>query len=103
MGSYSLPNDEVTLYIDLPEPGVLRIELHRGGSVVAQEDIAYQGPVDNLLLTAVDNLVRRHRVDRFALKSVELGQGIDKNSSLYRIVTSFAAAVAVASEGPERR
>lgn len=103
MANRSASDNSVTLHIDQPEPGVVQIILRVGADVVAQEDVAYHGPVDNLLLTAVDNLFKRHRVDRFALKSVELGQGIDKNSSLYRIVTSFAAAVAVASEGPERR
>lgn len=49
--------------------------------------------VDNLLLTAVDNLFSSYKIPKSALRTVQVGAGIDKNSSLYRIVTSFAAAV----------
>ena len=90
-------DDTVTLTIDTPEAGMLRFVLRgSGGDEIDRVECAYSGPVDNLLLTTVDNLLKRSNVDRFALKAVELGSGIDKSSSLYRIVQSFAAAVAAA-------
>lgn len=83
-----------TLRIDTPSVGVLTLRLVDGhGTLIDEVECAYSGHVDNLLLTAVDNLITRSSIDRFALRAVELGTGIDKNSSLYRIVQSFAAAI----------
>lgn len=88
--------DNHTLIIDQSEPGILSLSL--GTNTMR---VPYEGPVDNLLLTAVDNLLRRSTLHKSALRSVTVGAGIDKNSSLYRIVQSFAAAVAVS--GPTSR
>jgi len=89
--------DSYILTIDTPRQGVISLLLTGSdGSPAASQELAYDGPVDNILLTAVDNLLKRHTIDRSTLVSVAAGSGIDKNSSLYRIVTSFASAVAAA-------
>jgi hypothetical protein len=83
-----------TITINTPAPEILTFELRSSDGVVKDTvECAYTRPVDNLLLTTVDNLLNRSRLDRFALIAVELGTGIDKSSSLYRIVQSFAAAI----------
>ena len=86
-----------TLTVDTPEQGILRLELFdEGGLSVAKEDLSYEGVhVDNLLLTGVDNLLKTNTIEQSALKTVSAGSGIDKNSSLYRIVQSFGSAVSV--------
>lgn len=88
--------DTYELLIDQPAPDTLVLTL-TGPAGPLSDTIPYHGHVDNILLTAVDNLLKRHSIDRFALKAVTAGPGIDKNSSLYRIVTSFGSAVSVAS------
>jgi|GEM_PF-5698948 len=86
-----------TLFIDMPAQELLTFTIQYGdGMVIDQVECAFQRPVDNILLTTVDNLIKRSRLDKFALQAVELGAGIDKSSSLYRIVQSFAAAIATA-------
>ena len=86
-----------TLTIDTPSPELLTFTLQYGdGTQIDQVECAFVRPVDNILLTTVDNLIKRSRLDRFALQAVKLGSGIDKSSSLYRIVQSFAAAIATA-------
>jgi len=88
---------QYTLSIDTPAPGLLLFVLSEvGGPEINRIECAFSGPVDNLVLTTVDNLLKRSNVDRFALIAVELGTGIDKSSSLYRIVQSFVAAIAAA-------
>lgn len=90
----------VELTVDQPEAGMLRLTLEGGGKTLDRLEIAYLHPVDNLLLTAIDNLLNKNRVHKFALKAVQLGQGVDKNSSLYRMVQSFASAIAAAEKQP---
>jgi hypothetical protein len=77
-----------TLMIDMPEPDVL--ELTCCGR---RARIPIHGHVDNLLLTAIDKLLQENSIDKSVLKAVQLGQGIDKNSSFGRIVLSLAAAI----------
>lgn len=90
-------DNHYNLSIDTPSQGLLTIVLsEREGRVIERVECTFSGPVDNLLLTTVDNLLKRSNVDRFALDAVQLGSGIDRSSSLYRIVQSFAAAIAAA-------
>ena len=93
-------DNEYLIIVDTPEPGVLTVELSANGAPIDLIRTPYQGPVDNLLLTTIDNLLMKHRIHKFALKAVQLGQGIDKNSSLYRMVQSFATAIAAAHQRP---
>ena len=93
-----MDNTDIELVIDMPVPEVLRLTLSQDGAVLVSEDVPYHGHVDNLLLTAVDNLLRRSNLHRSALVAVKVGQGIDINSSLYRIIQSFASAIAAASK-----
>ena len=87
-------SEGVSLAIDVPEEGVLRLVLHdRDGNELNRQDLPYHGHVDNLLLTGVDNLLKRSNLHKSALSNVVAGQGIDKNSSLYRIVQSLSAAI----------
>ena len=86
----------IILVIDTPEADLLRLTLQdRAGVVLDTLEAPIHGHVDNHLLTAVDILLKRNTMDRFALTAVLVGAGIDKNSSLCRIVTSFASAIAV--------
>jgi hypothetical protein len=89
-----MTNVEYSLTVSVPRPGVLRFVLD-GGPEPFSDEVSYDGPVDNALLTAVDNLFKRNTIDRSALTKAVAGEGIDKNSSLARIVESFASAVKV--------
>jgi hypothetical protein len=88
-----------TLIIDIPEAGVLRLELRDAntGVIVKRQDFPLEGHVDNFLLTAVDNLIEGSSIDRSALITAEPGPGIDKDSALGRIVSSFASALGAAN------
>lgn len=82
------------LIVDIPESHILRLILQDGtGQTLDTLDTPLEGHVDNILLTAVDKLLKRNSMDRFAFAAVTAGAGIDKTSSLYRIVKSFASAV----------
>jgi len=94
-------DNDVSITVDTPVPGTLSLALDTlTGERLDYLELPYQGPVDNLLLTAIDNLLNKHRLHKFALKAVRQGQGIDKNSSLYRMVQSFATAITAADKRP---
>src|SRR5688572_1653833 len=89
------------LTVDVPQQGTLRLEItDSAGAVIGASDLPYQGHVDNLLLTGVDNLLKTLTIEQSALRTVSAGSGIDKNSSLYRIVQSFGSAVSVSHALP---
>ena len=93
-----------TLTVDTPEPGRLALGIiDPAGREIATEIVSYQGHVDNVLLTDVDNFLKRNTIEKSVLATVRLGEGIDKNSSLYRIVTSFAKAIVAASASTQAR
>jgi hypothetical protein len=86
------------LIVDIPQQGVLRLELQDSqGTPIDTLETSYEGHVDNVLLTSVDNLIQRNTIAKSALRAVHVGAGIDKNSSLYRIVIAFASAISAAS------
>lgn len=94
-------DNSVAITIDVPSAGTLRFVLATlSGEPLDEQEVTYQGPVDNLLLTTVDKLLERNRLHKFALKAVRPGQGIDKNSSLYRMIQSFATAITAAEKRP---
>ena len=92
--------DTISLLVDLVPPHTLHLALRRGDAVLETLDQPIIHNADEILLTGVDKLLQRNTIDKSALTSIELGQGIDKNSSLCRIVTSFGSALAAAS--PDR-
>ena len=94
-------DNDVIITIDSPAADMLVFTLETAdGRQLDRETVPYHGPVDNILLTTVDNLIKRNRLHKFALKAVRLGQGVDKNSSLYRMVQSFATAITAAEKRP---
>jgi wyosine [tRNA(Phe)-imidazoG37] synthetase (radical SAM superfamily) len=96
-----MDNTRVSITIDTPAPDVLSFTLEAAdGTLLDRIEVPYRGPVDNLLLTGIDNLLNKHRLHKFALNAVRHGQGIDKNSSLYRMVQSFATAITAAEKRP---
>ncbi len=85
--------DSYALTVDMAGPDALRLTLDGPGGPYAVS-VPFRGHVDNVLLTAVDKLLEEHRIHKSALASVRAGAGVDKNSSLCRLVKSCAAAVA---------
>ena len=94
-------DNDVIITVDTPAPDMLEFVLETtGGRFLDRVQVPYHGPVDNLLLTTIDNLLNKNRLHKFALKAMRQGQGIDKNSSLYRMVQSFATAITAAGKRP---
>jgi hypothetical protein len=97
------PQKTYTVIVDLPEPGTLRLSLRDAqGTIAATKDFALEGHVDNALLTDVDILLQESIIDRSALVSALPGSGIDKDSALGRIVSSFASALGAAHKATGR-
>lgn len=89
----------VDIIVDFIAPDTLRLTLARDAMVIDTLDQTIDRNADLILLTGVDKLLQGHKIDKSALRTVQAGQGIDKNSSLYRMVTSFASAVEATRKG----
>lgn len=81
------------LLIEVPERGIIEMTVFSDDREVAKRSISYDGPVDTLLLTTIDNLFQENILDKFASISVEPGQGVDKSTLLYRIIITLGAAL----------
>lgn len=89
-----------TIVIDCIDGNIVLTLHDEQGVVVDKQSVmpqrhspAGQAGVDNLLLTAIDNLIERNTMDKRVFRSVRVGQGIDKDSVLYRIVSAVALAI----------
>lgn len=67
----------------------LKLSLHTGKRVIDELILPIDRNLDTQLITGLDKLFRRNRLDRLSLKAVEIGGNIDKNSSSYRIILAF--------------
>ena len=70
------------------------IQLMHGKTVVDSQLIPTGAYPDLALIEALDILIRRSNVDRFTLKGALALRGVDKNSSLYKIIRALNAALA---------
>jgi hypothetical protein len=89
----------LTLEIDVQDGQLVLALLNEHNVAVDELRLDSKGHADEIILIGVDKMLKRNNIDRSALTAIQRGQGIDKNSSLDRIVTSFASAIVAASYG----
>jgi hypothetical protein len=81
------------LLISQKAPNTLRLRLLRGKKILDTVDFGFDKNLDTVLLVSIDNLLKRNKIDIPSLKTIEVASDIDKNSSLYKIVKTWIAAV----------
>lgn len=77
--------------------GAISVSLVLGGTPVETFEIPPKGHLDEVLIPTLDDLLKRHRIDPLVLgKATIIAEAIDRNSSAYRIVHTWAAALKTA-------
>ncbi len=72
--------------------GKIRLELVRGRVSIDRLDFLFQGNLDDMLITSVDKILKKNRIETLSLKTVRIGGRVDKNSSAYKIALTFIKA-----------
>ena len=80
------------LIINFTNIGKITLALKQGRHVVDALDFSFQGNLDDLLIAAVDKIMKRNRIGTLSLKTIKIEGNIDENSSAYKIALSFTKA-----------
>ncbi|HVZ11195.1 MAG TPA: hypothetical protein VG941_02170 [Candidatus Paceibacterota bacterium] len=74
-------------------PRELKLEIEENGSVKDQLIISLDMRLDTLLVTSIDKILKKNRIDLAHLKSVTIGENIDPASVAYGIARAVAEAL----------
>ena len=80
------------LIINFKDIGKIRLELKRGRMLIDALDFSFQSNLDDLLISSVDKILKRNRIDALSLKTIKIEGDVDKNSSSYKIALTFVQA-----------
>ena len=72
--------------------GEIELRLLSGKVLISTLDFSFQGNLDDLLIAAVDKIMKRNRIGTLSLKTIKIEGNIDENSSAYKIALSFTKA-----------
>ena len=72
--------------------GEIEVRLVKGARVVDALDFSFHGNLDDLLISAVDKILKKNRIRALSLKTVRVDGDVDKNSSAYKIAATFTKA-----------
>ncbi len=78
----------MTIFLDIND-NQLTMRLKKGKAIVDELVLAFQRDLDRQLISGLDKLFKRNRLDKLSLDSVEIASNIDKKSSFYRILLVF--------------
>lgn len=70
-------------------PPALILKLLEGKQIIDFEKLPYYHNLDAVLITALDKLLKRNRLDAKALKSYKIRSNLGKNSTSYKIAAAF--------------
>lgn len=78
----------MTLFINVIENHLL-LELKVNRKLIDDFEGTIDKDLDRQLLEGLDKIFKRNRLDKLALKTVEISRNIDQNSTFYRIILAF--------------
>lgn len=92
------------LRITMKDRLFLTVDLIIKGKAAKSAEISISGHLDEVLIPALDTFLRNNRIDPLALGGVTIQAGrVIRNSSAYRIVHTWAAALRVAQNKTKQR
>ena len=90
---------ELVLYFK--KIGEIEIRLTKAGKLIDALDFSFHGNLDDLLISSVDKVFKRNRIETSSLKTVRIGGDVDKNSSAYKIAQTFIEAIKASKQATE--
>jgi len=71
------------------EPNKITFKLLKNRRVTDIEEMKYYNDISEVLISALDKLLKRNRLDVRAIKSYKVLDNLHKNSTSYKIVAAF--------------
>ena len=65
----------------------------KAGKLIDTLDFSFQGNLDDLLIAAVDKIMKRNKIETLSLKTVKVSGKVNKESSAYKIAQTFIEAI----------
>ena len=73
--------------------GEIRLELHEGKKLIDSLTFGFEANLDSVLISAVDKICKRNRIESLSLKMVKIAGNVEKSSSAYKIAQTFFEAI----------
>ena len=81
------------LIINFKDRGKVELWLKRGGVLIDTLTFDFEANLDSVLISAVDKILKRNRIDTSSLKTVRVSGNVEKGSSAYKIAQTFVEAI----------
>ena len=73
--------------------GEVELKLKENGKLIDTLTFDFEANLDLVLISAVDKILKRNKIDTSSLKTVSVSGNIEKGSSAYKIAQTFIEAV----------
>ncbi len=69
------------------------LELKEGKKLIDSLTFDFEANLDSVLISAVDKICKRNRIETLSLKTLKVAGKLNKDSSAYKIVQTFIEAL----------
>jgi len=73
--------------------GEVELKLMEGKKCIDTLTFEFEANLDSVLISAVDKICKRNRIETLSLKTVKVAGNIEKSSSAYKIAQTFIEAI----------
>ncbi|MBI2062422.1 MAG: hypothetical protein HYT64_01900 [Candidatus Yanofskybacteria bacterium] len=81
------------LIINFKDRGKVELQLKRGRVLTDILTFEFEANLDSVLISAVDKICKRNRIDTLSLKTIKVAGNVEKSSSAYKIAQTFIEAI----------
>lgn len=81
------------LIINFKDRGNAELQLKRGGVLIDTLTFAFESNLDSELISAVDKICKRNRINPLSLKTLKVSGNVEKSSSAYKMAQTFIEAI----------
>lgn len=83
------------LLFNLTNQEILEVQLIKGKKIIDETHLTTSQGLDSMLISTLDKLLRRNRIDGLSLKSAEIRGKVEPNRLSTMILRSVASALSV--------
>ncbi len=73
--------------------GEVELKLQDGRKLIDSLTFDFEANLDSVLISAVDKICKRNRIERLSLKTIQVLGNVEKSSSAYKIAQTFIEAI----------